>query len=428
MAHGGERELRCRNSWRPSDGRPSHEPESFTRLRSADQRAPNWSSSPTRAQPRAWISSDYNERWTPASTPAPTELSAQTFKNPNLIPVVPRRSYTRTSSPPAIRSHREEELDEEQLPQIWRPSTDDLIRRTAHDYDLVLNYERDAEGGQRWLPEDIATIRDVGKNLHRDIFALRRRQRVIAKLGDQDKDMIIKAKRAANLVKLLCERVQRAINKYEQKCEFELLRDGAYEQDEDGNFYKPTTPQFYGAEADFQEIPYRDSECGEVYSTNRRYNDEQRRYKDCRSDISRAQALSELSTSSQTGDLSILNSASRPPAFDQYEHEVAHPRSEAGRQPKSSHANKVLGSRISKSYQNTSAHQRGATSSTPQATSPDPEILSPHITTDKKSRTRGHSNKFERDGRSRRQAKRDAEQGRSPRKIAGKLGTHMLHY
>ncbi|KAF9700261.1 hypothetical protein EKO04_001369 [Ascochyta lentis] len=200
-------------------------------------------------QPSTSHSVQYGSRLTPA-THGTLKTPSQAFKNPNLIPVLSRHTRNTAVVTPDINLQQDAE-PEERLPQIWHPSIDDLVRRTAHDYDLVMNYERDAEGGQRWLPEDIATIRDVGKRLHSDIFALRRSQRAVAYQGDQDKKMMQQIKRDANFLKLLCERVQRAINKYEQKCEFELLRDGVYAQDEDGSFYKPTTPQQHVAEGEF---------------------------------------------------------------------------------------------------------------------------------------------------------------------------------
>ena len=189
---------------------------------------------------------------------------------------MPRRSQIAKFSSDSGGLQLEEEPEEGRLPPIWHTSIDDLVRRTAHDYDLVMNYERDAEGGQRWLPKDISRIRDVGKNLHHDIFALRRWQRVVAEQGDQDKNMMMQIKREANFLKLLCERVQRAINKYEQKCEFELLRDGVYAQDEDGNFYKPTTPQHCMAQGGYlQDVPRSSTESTEDDSLNRLYNHEQ---------------------------------------------------------------------------------------------------------------------------------------------------------
>lgn len=254
-----QREPRCQNSWRPSDG-PLSPQAGGLRLR---RRSPLQSESTTPSRTRAQVSQPvctqpsrtgydvftastqpYDQRSKPITVhDAPEQGSSQVFKNPNLIPVVPRRKQSATALPPEAGRQLDEELEQARLPQIWNPAIDDIVRRTAHDYDMVMNYKRDAEGGQRWMPEDVATIRDVGKHLHRDIFFLRRWQRVVAEEGDQNKNMIIQIKRDANLVKLQCERVQRAINKYEQKCEFELLRDGVYAQDEDGNFYRPTAPQ-----------------------------------------------------------------------------------------------------------------------------------------------------------------------------------------
>jgi|SRR5690242_11523361 len=360
MVYKNQRGPRCRNSWRPSDGPPAREHEEPQRSPIAKPQAPSLWSSSTRAQRSVWTWSDYNKRSILATTLAKPEPPDRTFKNPNNVPVAPRCSYTARLPPPALRSQPERKLDDEPLPQIWRQSIDDLIRRTAHDYDLVMNYERDAEGGQRWLPEDIATIRDVSKSLHRDIFALMRRRRVIAGLRDQDsKDLMTQAKSAANLVKLRCERVQSAINKYEQKCEFELLRDGVYEQDEDGNFYKPIVPQPYVVEADFQDFPYRSSEYGEAYSPGRRCYNEQRQHEDSRRDILGAQPLPEVHLSSQPIDLRDLNSAFQAPSFDEHEHENAHPRSEgvrqAARQADSSRSDRVYSGRISKSHQDKSS-------------------------------------------------------------------------
>ncbi|KAG9199733.1 hypothetical protein G6514_007958 [Epicoccum nigrum] len=194
----------------------------------------------------------------PDSCPHTPVSKGEAFKNPNLIPVISFRSQTVGAS-----GSKGQEV---QLPQIWHTSLDDLMRRTAHAYDLVLNYERDAAGGQRWMPEDIEKIRKVGKHLHSDMFALRRRQRHVAEQGDRDKVMMQQIKKEANSLKLLCERIQQAINKYEQKCEFELLRHGVYARDEDGNFYKPTAPQQYLDEGGFvQSVPESHFEHGEYY-------------------------------------------------------------------------------------------------------------------------------------------------------------------
>lgn len=259
-----ERELRCQNSWRPSDGPLTPQAGNLRQ----QQRSP-WQSdlstpsckitrvpcSSSSQAPRAGFGVSKLpclQHSSSATTHATLEpRGPQAFNNPNLIPVThPRAQSTAVIALEAGRP-QDEQLDSERLPQIWSPTINDLIRRTAHDYDMIMNYERDAEGGQRWLPEDIAIIRDVGKHLHGDIFALRRRQRTLADQGDQDKKMMIQIKRDINLLKLQCERVQEAIHKYEQKCNFELLRDRAYAQDEFGNFYMPIAPQPFASEGRF---------------------------------------------------------------------------------------------------------------------------------------------------------------------------------
>lgn len=261
------RELRCHNSWRPSDGplspqdrdaqqqrRLSCQPEPVIPTRTtvrAPQFIPQRPSGASYGVPRP-LPRPYDQRLSPYTTHAVAEPGgSQAFKNPNLMPVILRRRPDTTTRPSEAVQEQDDEPEDEQLPQIWNPSIDYLITRTAHDYDMIMNYQRDAEGGQRWTPLDIARIREVGKHLHRDIFALRRWRRVVAEEGDQNKDMMMIIKRDANLAKLQCERVQKAINRYEQKCEFELLRDGVYAQDEDGNFYKPTAPKQYVGEGGF---------------------------------------------------------------------------------------------------------------------------------------------------------------------------------
>ncbi|KAF1930086.1 uncharacterized protein M421DRAFT_3840 [Didymella exigua CBS 183.55] len=257
MAREARRGPRCSNSWRPSDGalspqtghpQPQQSPAPPERPeRSSHARIPHPST-------RQYL--NFCQRMTPHSTHATPEPPVQTFKNPNLMPVVLRHFHQARPFTPNEDLPWAETPEDERLPQIWHTSIDELIRRTARGYDLVMNYERDAEGGQRWTPGDIARIRDVGKTLHRDIFALKRWQRVVAQQGDQDKNMMMHIKREVNFTKQLCERVQRAIVRYEQKCELELLRDGTYAQDEDGKIYKPIAPQEFVAEGGYlQDVP-----------------------------------------------------------------------------------------------------------------------------------------------------------------------------
>lgn len=399
---------RCRNSWRPSD-HPLYQQD----LR--QQR------SPVRLDPSSQSLRPATSR-TSRTTPEPP---SQMLKNPNLIPVMPRYPQsTALTSPIAGRDQgyeQEEEPARKRLPQIWHPSIDDLIRRTAHDYDLVMNYERDAEGGQRWLSEDVARIRDIGRHLHNDIFALRRWQRVVAEEGDQDKTMIQKIKRDANFLKLLCERIQKAINKYEQKCGIELLKNGVYAQDEDGNFYKPTSPQQYMAEGGFlQEVAHPSIETTEDDILGRLYGHNQHVH------------LPEEHQRNPTFD-----SASSQPPFPKPNSKPAYqtpPRND-----------RVLSGRISKPHQDPpssnatplpqpSPKQNPANTLTLparryRAPSPESRTAPAHPPEHREPYTRTtRNNRDQRNGLSRREAKKAAHGDRHPGQTVGRLGKHVLHY
>jgi hypothetical protein len=286
-----------------------------------------------------------------ATTQAMPEPPAETLRNPNLISVVLRRSRLSKVSSPAREFHQDEEQEDERSPLIWHTSFDDLVRRTAHDYDLVMNYERDAEGGQRWLPEDIATIRNVGKHLHGDIFALKRWQRVVAEQGDQDKKVMMYINRDAKFLKLLCERVQRAINKYEQKCGFELLRDGVYAQDENGNFYKPIPSQQHVAEGGFlQDVAqhnignaeggrpalHPEEHYSEPVTSSRRYRTPPKAY---------------TSRNHMPKRNLAFDFASQRTPFDKFKEEVALQKSFTTLQSPAHRPDRVLNDRISKTHQ-----------------------------------------------------------------------------
>ncbi|KAJ8111450.1 hypothetical protein OPT61_g5958 [Boeremia exigua] len=398
---------RYRNSWHPGEGPTIQHTDRGKRARSPESPVRTGPSSSTwTPRPSARVFPDYNER--PAS--------AQPFKNPNLIPVVPRRSHAMETFSPTVGSQQDREVDEERLPQIWHPSIDDLVRRTAHDYDMIMNYERDAEGGQRWLPEDIERIRVVGKNLHRDIFNLRRWPRVVAQHGDQDKHMMIQIKRDANLLKLLCERVQMAIVKYEQKCEFELLRDGVYAQDEDGNFYKPMALHQHVAESGYQQyVPHPSTEYYELKRKGESY-----------SNISRLRAPpNDVNCLQPKGSLDFDGTTHTATSKD----EAVYPEPEATRQPVLRYSGRAPGGGSPKYYLDSPpTHHRRSPSPTPSCEPPNSNVPPVRTTSDTKLRGRVRSNKYERDGKSRRQAKMDKARERSPRPAAGHLGKHKLYY
>lgn len=352
MTNGSQRESRCWNSWRPSDGPLRLEAVEFRRQQSPFplERTERTSTTQT-LHPRTRQDANFDQRLAPMSTQTTPVPPARAFRNPNLMPMVPRRSYRETSSSLLGDFRQVEEADEERLPQIWHPSIDDLIRRTAHDYDLIMNYQRDAEGGQRWLPRDTSRIRAIGKNLHRDVFSLRRWQRIVAQQGDQDKATMEQIKRDVNLLKLQCERIQQAIIKYEQKCEFELLRDGIYAQDEEGNFYKPTTPQRYVTESGYlQDVPQpsiesmRDDNRGSPQAHN------QNAYQGY-SSTARSRTPLDTEPSSPPKRSEIFDPAFQSASWDR---EAINRKLEATHQSTTSRSSRVSNNRVSKLHQRSS--------------------------------------------------------------------------
>lgn len=126
----------------------------------------------------------------------------------------------------------------EELPQLWSPALDTLMGQTSRAYDLVLAYPRDAEGGLRWYASDIPRIRETGKHLHRDMWALKRCQRTVKYQGDPYLKITRQVERDARRMWDLCKKVQGVIGELEQKNEHELLRTGEFETDEEGNLVK----------------------------------------------------------------------------------------------------------------------------------------------------------------------------------------------
>jgi hypothetical protein len=129
-----------------------------------------------------------------------------------------RPSYSpRRSSSSALRgqdSHGKEDYDS----QLCDAELESLMSRTARAYDLVINYERDSYGGQRWSSSDIAHIYKNGKELHGKIrvFKSWRRSRAaglnLAQVDGKVEEM-----------RKLCETVQRAIKETENVAAVQIL-------------------------------------------------------------------------------------------------------------------------------------------------------------------------------------------------------------
>ncbi|KAF1845129.1 uncharacterized protein K460DRAFT_103542 [Cucurbitaria berberidis CBS 394.84] len=126
---------------------------------------------------------------------------------PNSAPLNRRRSQTVKRNKP--------DRDEEQLPQLWDTELDDLMGRTSRAYDVVVNYERDSEGGQRWSREDIALIRDLGKYIWDDLRAMKKWQRTVAEQGDVDEDTMRQIFDDADKMHAYCSEIQATIREKE---------------------------------------------------------------------------------------------------------------------------------------------------------------------------------------------------------------------
>jgi hypothetical protein len=124
-----------------------------------------------------------------------------------------RPSYhPRRSSPGALRHGEVHGF------KIKGAELDSLMSRTARAYDLVINYERDSYGGQRWSRSDIAHIYKTGKELHGKIRVFKSSQRSqAASLNLEQLD------RMGDEVRKLCETVQRAIKETENVAAVQIL-------------------------------------------------------------------------------------------------------------------------------------------------------------------------------------------------------------
>ncbi|KAF2830561.1 hypothetical protein CC86DRAFT_163022 [Ophiobolus disseminans] len=148
----------------------------------------------------------------PSLPPTPPTHDDTTHKNPNLIPVVPRkrnRSPTPEPSPQLLPTVADDG------PQLWSTALDDIISQTTRAYDLVINYARDCPAGPRWTTASIARIHDIGKHLHSDVRGLRQWKRQIGELGFTDEKVTHKIREDAERVDKLCQRVKAAIEEEE---------------------------------------------------------------------------------------------------------------------------------------------------------------------------------------------------------------------
>lgn len=102
---------------------------------------------------------------------------------------------------------------------LWPANLDDLMGRTTRALDLVVNYERDACGGNRWAADAIYAIKYESKTFHERIAKLR------AWARDPERAKAEPAEFADDIrvVRYHCEYIQRVIYRTEQNSGGESL-------------------------------------------------------------------------------------------------------------------------------------------------------------------------------------------------------------
>ncbi|KAH8730833.1 hypothetical protein GQ44DRAFT_420886 [Phaeosphaeriaceae sp. PMI808] len=182
----------------------------------------------------------------PSLPPSRTPNANANNHNPNTISLRPQR-HTHTPLTPNKKpegkqqqqlgdeEEKDSKKDEEQDSHFWSYEDENLMRRTQRSYDLVLNYPRDSNGGQRWSASSIASIRKTGRRLHSDINELQCCKRQLNKskqanaVGeDEEQDRILALKINGSLIKVmaLCETVLSVIKDLERVL---VLVDGKFE-------------------------------------------------------------------------------------------------------------------------------------------------------------------------------------------------------
>ncbi|KAH4942678.1 hypothetical protein HBI23_071290 [Parastagonospora nodorum] len=130
-------------------------------------------------------------------------------------------SYRSQSPSPAVtRVHNDNGSKKKEKPELpWPADLDDLMSRTARALDLVVNYERDSDGGVRWAADAIQVIRSEGKKFHSGIANLKAwagdAERAKAQPTEFEKDV----KYARNV----CNYVQHMIGRSERNSKGESL-------------------------------------------------------------------------------------------------------------------------------------------------------------------------------------------------------------
>ncbi|KAF2853258.1 hypothetical protein T440DRAFT_506096 [Plenodomus tracheiphilus IPT5] len=153
-----------------------------------------------------------------ASTPPPSES----------IPVDDSRARSDTVKSPSPAPSVT--VSSEHLPRYWTDVEEDLMQRTARDYDLILAYQRDSDGGERWSTEDIAKIRAKGQQFHNNRRALNQLRRTVAVAGGEDEAVLAKIRKHKNKLLRYCEQLDTLERWLEKRPVHHLLDSGKYQE------------------------------------------------------------------------------------------------------------------------------------------------------------------------------------------------------
>ncbi|KAI8935533.1 hypothetical protein NX059_008103 [Plenodomus lindquistii] len=123
------------------------------------------------------------------------------------------------------------------LPRYWTDEEEALMHRTARDYDLILAYQRDSDGGERWHPEDIAEIRTLGQHFHGDRRVLNCLRHNLVTLGKEDEAALANIHDEKEKLLDYCERLDTLERSLENRPIHHLLNSGECEE-VDGYVYR----------------------------------------------------------------------------------------------------------------------------------------------------------------------------------------------
>ncbi|KAL1794488.1 hypothetical protein ACET3X_007909 [Alternaria dauci] len=140
---------------------------------------------------------------------------------------------------------------------------DPLISRTTRAYDVVIHYQRDSHGGNRWSREDIDHIHHIGRYLHGDVRDLKQWKAVIYKEGNLDAETMDKIRDDEEKVKRYCEQILDVIRDTERVPLWQrITRDEGLQGSEEGT--KGQRESEYGGDDECNDLRGRAMEAESV--------------------------------------------------------------------------------------------------------------------------------------------------------------------